>query len=208
MSPATLLDFWFGTAREDPAALPERQRFWFGGAAETAAESAARDDLLRGLFGSTAELAARGGLDHWQADPPGRLALILLLDQLPRNLYRGSRRAFASDDAARALTLDGLDLGHDGRLTPIERVFFYMPLEHSERVADQDRCVGLFEVLEARAPAGLEATYAGFTRYARLHRDIVARFGRFPHRNRVLGRMDTAEEADYLAGDAPAFGQA
>jgi len=207
MTPDTVLDYWFGTARERPATLQEQQQLWFGRETDTAADVDRRDTDLRARFGETVALAASGGLDDWSATPAGRLALVLLLDQLPRNIYRGTARAFATDAAARALTVDGLDQGLDRAMQPLERVFFYLPLEHAESLADQDRCVALFTALEADAPAGLEETFAGFTRYAHWHRDIVARFGRFPHRNRALGRPDTPAEAAYLAGDAPGFGQ-
>jgi uncharacterized protein (DUF924 family) len=166
-----------------------------------------RDALMAERFGLAAEAAAAGRLDDWAATPSGRLALILLLDQLPRNLYRGTARAFATDAAARALTVEGIEIGHDRALHPLERVFFYLPLEHAESPADQERCVQLFEALQREAPPGFEEPFAGFTRFARWHRDIVARFGRFPHRNRLLGRADTTEETRYLQGDAPAFGQ-
>jgi uncharacterized protein (DUF924 family) len=207
MAPDTVLDYWFGDARERPATLHEQRRLWFGSETDTAADVDRRDTDLRARFGETVALAADGQLDGWSTTPAGRLALVLLLDQLPRNIFRGTARAFATDAAARALTLDGLERGLDRALQPLERVFFYLPLEHAESLADQDRCVDLFTTLEADAPAGLEETFAGFTRYARWHRDIIARFGRFPHRNRALGRPDTPAEEAYLAGDAPGFGQ-
>ena len=207
MTPDTVLDYWFGTARERPATLHEQRPLWFGNETDTAADVDRRDTDLRARFGETAAMAASGRLDGWSATPGGRLALVLLLDQLPRNIYRGTARAFATDAAARALTVDGLEQGVDRALQPLERVFFYLPLEHAESLADQDRCVALMTALEADAPAGLEETFAGFTLYAQRHRDIVARFGRFPHRNRALGRPDTPAETAYLAGDAPGFGQ-
>lgn len=207
MTPAEILEYWFGRARSDPAALPERMRFWFGSDQDTAEDVAARDADMRARFAGLMARREQGTLTGWQANPQGRLALILLADQLPRNVYRGEARAFASDGEARALCVQGLDLGHDQRLGPLERVFFYLPLEHSESLDDQSRCVALIEALEPQAPTGFGEAFEGFTRFAKWHRDIVERFGRFPHRNRVLGRADTPEEAAYLDGDAPGFGQ-
>lgn len=207
MTPEDVLGYWFGRAVEEPAALPERMRFWFGSGSDVPEEVAARDEDMRRRFAGLMDLQERGELAGWQAHPRGRLALILLTDQLPRNVHRGSSLAFASDRHARALCIAGLELGHDRALAPLERAFFYLPLEHSELLADQDRCVSLFEALERDAPPGLGETFAGFTDYAARHRDIVARFGRFPHRNRALDRANTPEEDAYLAGDAPAFGQ-
>jgi uncharacterized protein (DUF924 family) len=207
MDAEDLLGFWFGEAFASPVALETQMALWFGDPDDGPDDVARRDALLAARFGPAADAAARGGLDHWATTPRGRLALVLLLDQLPRNVHRGSARAFAADPAARGLTVEGLALGHDAALRPLERMFLYLPLEHSESLADQERCVALFEALEPEAPPGAEDAFRGFTRYARWHRDIVARFGRFPHRNRALGREDTAEEARYLAGDAPTFGQ-
>ena len=197
-----MLDYWFGRSLADPGALPERMAFWFGGE-----DVAARDDDLQRRFGPLVERLARGELAAWERDPRGRLALILLTDQWPRNVHRGSARAYAGDEAARRLCLEGLDLGHDRPLHPLQRLFFSLPLEHSESLVDQDRAVSLIGALERDAPPGLEEAFAGFTKYAGWHRDIIERFGRFPHRNRALGRTNTPAEDAYLAGDAPAFGQ-
>jgi len=207
MTPSDVLDYWFGAARRDPATLPERMRFWFGSDQDTPDDVAARDARMRADFSGLMTQREEGALAKWAVSPTGRLALILLTDQLPRNVHRGLARAFASDAEARALCSEGLALGHDQHLAPLERVFFYMPLEHSESSADQSRCVALIEALERQAPDGFGEAFAGFTRFAKWHRDIIERFGRFPHRNRVLGRTDTPEEARYLAGDAPSFGQ-
>jgi len=207
MGREVLLDYWFGRAADDPAALQERMRLWFGGGDDTPADVAARDEDMRRRFADLMGHAARGDLASWEATARGRLALILLSDQLPRNVHRGRPGAFATDPAARRLCVEGLKLGHDRELAPIERMFFYLPLEHSESLEDQERCIALMTALERDAPAGLEQSFAGFTRYAARHRDIVARFGRFPHRNRILGRPNSAGEEAYLAGEAPAFGQ-
>jgi uncharacterized protein (DUF924 family) len=208
MQPRDVIDFWFAGVQADPAGLPERMRFWFGSGNDDAEEEVgARDRAVAARFGPYMEARRSGRLDHWAAAPAGRLALILLTDQFPRNVHRGSAAAFADDGVARRLCLEGLDAGQDRQLAPIERVFFYMPLEHAESRADQARCVALMAALERDAPPGQEAAYAGFTRFAAWHQEIIERFGRFPHRNRVLGRADTPEEAAYLAAGAPAFGQ-
>lgn len=209
MQPGQVLDFWFGGVRDDASALPERLRFWFGGAGDTPADVAARDAALGQRLGPLLTELEAGALDGWRHTPAGRLALILLTDQLPRNMHRGQAAAFAHDTRARALCIEGLALAHDRALGAFERLFFYLPLEHSESLADQRLCVALCERLEREAPEGMAAAFAGFTRYARQHLEIIERFGRFPHRNRALGRPATAEEADYLASAAGAtFGQA
>jgi uncharacterized protein (DUF924 family) len=205
--PEAVLEYWFAGVDDDPSTLPGRLRLWFGGEEDGADDIAARDGSLAERFGPYLAARDNGQLDSWRASARGRLALILLTDQFPRNIYRGRPEAFALDAEARGLCAAGLDLGLDRQLRPFERVFFYLPLEHSESLPDQERCVALFEALENDVPADLRDTFAGFTRYAMAHRDIVARFGRFPHRNRLLGRTNTAAEDAYLAGDAPAFGQ-
>src|SRR5690606_119569 len=134
----------------------------------------------------------------WLAPPRGRLALVILIDQFSRNLFRGDARAFAHDALARRWVSEGLDAGADRALRAIERVFFYLPLEHSESLADQQRSVALFERLCADVPPALQGTFAGYLDYAVRHRDVIVRFGRFPHRNASLGRATTPEEAEFL----------
>ena len=193
-----LLDYWFG--RLGPTGLPPDDRYslWFSAAAEV-------DDQLRAAFGALAADAMAGRLDNWADTPEGRLALILLTDQLPRNLHRSSADAYAGDDRALEAALVGIARGDDRALPAVMRVFFYLPLEHAEDPALQDRSVALFEALERDAPAGGERTFALFTDYARRHRDVIARFGRFPHRNAALGRDTTPDEAAFLAEHGPGF---
>ena len=150
--------------------------------------SAAFDAACRGLLGLH-EQAARRELDGWMQDPGGALALVLLLDQIPRNLYRGSAHAWATDPLARRFAAQAIDAGFDLATEDALRVFFYLPFEHSEAADDQRRSLALHRRL-----AGPEAD-----RWARLHSDIIERFGRFPHRNAALGRATTAEEQAYLA---------
>jgi len=162
------------------------------------------DQDLKARFQPLFLQALTGELRHWQQSPTGRLALILLLDQLSRCLFRGTPGAFANDYRAASLCLAGIDRGVDLKLQAIERVFFYMPLQHVEDIVAQDAGVAAYRRLEGEQTECQE-TYKSFRGYADLHRDIIARFGRFPHRNAILGRENTAEETEYLAGDAPTF---
>lgn len=195
-----LLDAWFGDSLRDAAAVGKRMAWWFD-------TDDARDAELRARFGELVRAAADGALAAWSATPRGRLALILALDQLPRNCFRGARAAFASDAAALAETERGLRRGDDRALHPVERMFFYMPMQHAEDEAVQERAVEHFARLAAEAPAGSGSAFDNSVQFAKLHRDIVRRFGRFPHRNAILGRTSTPEELAWLAGDAPDFGQ-
>ena len=175
-----VLDFWFAEGRKAQ---------WF-------AKDESFDRAIAETLGGLHRQAAEGALDGWAASPRGALALILLLDQVPRNLFRGSPRAFATDAKARDLCLAAVEAGHDRQLADDDqRCFLYLPLEHSESLADQERSVALF--------AGLAD--AEYLRYAEQHRAIIARFGRFPHRNRALGRATTDEEAAFLQQPGSSF---
>jgi uncharacterized protein (DUF924 family) len=184
-----LLDFWFG-----PPDDPDRENhrpIWFKSTPE-------HDDTLRRLFLADYEVAASGALDVWEATPESALALVLLLDQLPRNLFRDTPRAYATDAAARAVADRALAGGFDAVLPPAWRKFFYMPLHHSEDLADQRRATALVEALpddsdlEDREPRG------GLRRYGFPYPEVIERFGRFPHRNAILGRVSTAEEIAFM----------
>lgn len=154
---------------------------------------AAFDAQCEALFLPTHLRASRGELEHWLEDADGALALVLLLDQIPRNVYRGSAHAYATDGLARHYADLAIEAGFDAEVDPVLRVFFYLPYEHSEAPADQRRSLEL----HARLPG------AGADEWARLHADLIERFGRFPHRNAVLGRATTAEEQAFL--DAGGF---
>jgi uncharacterized protein (DUF924 family) len=149
---------------------------------------AAFDEAIRLKFEPTHHRAARGEYDAWAETAEGALALLILLDQFPRNLYRGSAHAFATDPKARAIARAAIDRGFDRQVEPALRSFFYLPFEHSEDLADQDFCIALCA----------EAGEADSLKWAVLHRDIIARFGRFPHRNTALGRVTTPEEQEFL----------
>jgi uncharacterized protein (DUF924 family) len=179
-----LLGFWFAEGPDT------HRKAWF-------VKDAAFDESCRAGFGALVAPARDGALDGWAATPQGALALLLLLDQFPRNLFRGTAEAFASDAHARhiargAVLRDRFDLA----LTPVQRVFLYLPFEHGESPADQDLSVALFEGLrDIPAMAAPGATID----YAWRHRAVIRRFGRFPHRNAALGRESTADEQTWLA---------
>jgi uncharacterized protein (DUF924 family) len=177
-----LLDFWFG-APGDPH-CDRRRPIWFKATPEF--------DALCERFAADQRRAAAGDYDAWIAAPLPCLALILLLDQLPRNLHRGSAAAYASDAKARWAAREALARGHDQALPPVRRLFVYLPFEHSEDLADQRLSLELY----ARIPP--ETPDHDPLRAARRHHEIIARFGRFPHRNQALGRITTAEEAEFL----------
>lgn len=194
----SILHYWFGDQADDARAAAQQAGIWWGKSDRVDSEISVRfEDLVK--------QAASGQLDAWKQTPQGRLALILLLDQFPRNMYRSTPQAFAFDAQARALTLEGLKAGDDQMLRPIERVFFYLPLEHSEDLALQHRCVELYERLAASLPDVTRKSFDGFTDFARKHRDIIERFGRFPHRNDILGRESSGEETAFLATPGSSF---
>lgn len=194
-----VLAFWFGPPDADAATRAAHAARWFAGEPAFDAEVARR-------FAGDLAAAVRRQRDAWAATARGRLALILLLDQFSRQLYRGRAEAFASDRHALGLALAGIDAGLDAQLGDPERAFFYMPLQHAEDLALQERSVALFAALHATCAAAWRDAAAGFLRFAREHRDVVARFGRFPHRNAVLGRASTPAEHAYLEA-APRYGQ-
>ncbi|REJ82049.1 MAG: DUF924 domain-containing protein [Acidobacteria bacterium] len=199
---ADLLHFWFGAsqpAEESPSRVAERQsKLWWQ-------KDEATDREVRERFAPQLVPAERGDLDHWLRTPRGLLARVLLWDQVPRNVYRESPWAFAYDEGARRLTSLALERGADQLLSPIECLFLYLPLEHSESRSDQRRCVELFAALEARVPEDQRSVFEGFTGFARRHQEIVERFGRFPHRNQVLGRRSTVEEEEFLQQPGSSF---
>ena len=204
--PHEVLEFWFGARPYTPEAVAQRMRRWFGDA--TAPElQPQNDEQIRLRFAELVRTAANGELAAWESSPRRRLALILLLDQLPRNLYRGSAAAYAQDRPALKLALSGMQLGADAALDPVERIFFYLPLQHAESRDVQEESLAAFRRLAAEASPAMTALFAGVSHYAQLHYDIIERFGRFPHRNRVLGRDSRADELTWLAAAGVSFGQ-
>lgn len=197
---ATILEFWFG--RLDAAGLPDAraERRWFNA-------DDAFDAEVRARFEPDLRNASAGRLSRWERDPRSALALVILFDQFPRNMYRGKPRAFLFDVHARAVAERTVARGLDVRLQPVERAFLYMPFEHSEDAADQARSVRLFRQLVDAAPESQRERFRGYLSYALQHQEVIARFGRFPHRNRVLGRTSTAAEAAYLREGGSTWGQ-
>lgn len=195
---ASVLAFWFGAGTDDAATAQTQRKLWWS-------KDAAVDAGMRTRFATLVSTAAAGGHDDWAGTPQGRLALIVLFDQLPRNIYRDTPQAFAFDARALQLALDGIATGADQPLRPIERVFCYLPLEHAESLAMQERSVTLFTALAADAPDNVRDTFRGFADYAVRHREVIARFGRFPHRNRILGRVSTPEEMEFLKQPGSSF---
>jgi uncharacterized protein (DUF924 family) len=195
-NPEDVLRFWFPVlAPEDPAAMPRQLEWWFRGGAD-----ADINRKFRPLF----EHAASGILDGWAEDPRSRLALIIVLDQFSRTIYRGNARAYALDPKARSLTRRGIEQGHYAALdSPWEKTFFLLPLGHSEDLRDLEQAVQLAEELAREAPADQRRMLEHSASQARGHRDVVARFGRQPHRNATLGRVSTPEELEYLASAVP-----
>lgn len=189
--PENILNFWFGPSG-NAAEIAKRQRgLWFG-------KSAANDQAVAEQFAATLLAAAAGQLDHWSGTPRGRLALIIVLDQFPHHIHRGQPQAFAAAPQALTLCLAALTAGDGQQLAPIERVFLYLPLEHAESNAMQERSVLLFEKLVHEAAVDERPLFDDFLSYARKHREVVARFGRFPHRNAILGRPSTDDELAFL----------
>jgi uncharacterized protein (DUF924 family) len=201
-----VLDYWFGADPLAPDQVANRIRFWFGGDDPPEIREL-RDEDIAARFGDLVRQAASGELDAWAASPHRLLALILLLDQMPRNIYRGTSRAYLQDAKALELALQGMATGADAALTPIQRVFLYMPLQHSESPDIQDESVAAFRRLLDEAEPAHRPVFEGCLHFAQLHHRIVARFGRFPHRNRVLGRRSSEAETKFLVEEAETFGQ-
>ena len=200
-----ILKFWFGPKPYTAARLSERMIFWFGNAGSPEM-LASKDNEIRQRFGAAIQRAAAGELDCWADSPRRRLALIILLDQFPRNVYRGKAEAYAGDARAAALALEGLHTAADATLAPVERIFFYMPLQHAESMELQDESVVATRRLLTEVPKVMARNFASMLRFAELHRNIIAEFGRFPHRNAVLGRTSTPEELKFLRDGGPRFG--
>jgi uncharacterized protein (DUF924 family) len=201
---AEILGYWFGDWDDDTPVDPKSPRFarWFGG------QNPDLDREIRERFEDDHLRAARGDLRAWEESPRGATALVILLDQFPRNMYRGTPHAFATDPLARAVTERALAAGRDQAVPLLYRQFLYLPLMHAEDLGAHERCVTLFAELASlakeRSP-GNAGFLASAVDYARRHRDIVARFGRFPHRNAILARTSTPEEAEFLKQPGSSF---
>jgi uncharacterized protein (DUF924 family) len=193
-----VLEFWFGTNPDDAVVAKEKSALWWS-------KNPQMDDEIRQRFETLVKKADAGELADWQATAQGRLALILLTDQFPRSIYRDAAKAFAYDAKALAWCQDGLQQGLDRKLRPIERVFFYLPLEHSEELDHQEQAVKQFRELLDQAGTEQKEVFAEYLKFAISHRDIIARFRRFPHRNKILGRESTPEELAFLNRPGSSF---
>ena len=183
-----VLEFWFDGTADAPDWSPEFRDAWFFSDPDF-------DATIKDRFGETHTRAARGDLDDWTGDPLSALALVLVLDQFPRNLFRGTAQAFATDQKALDVAVGAINRGFDKTVPKFARMFFYMPFEHSEALAIQERSLELFSALNDDSLFG----------FAKDHHEVVARFGRFPHRNDILGRSSTPDEVAFMAGEGGAF---
>lgn len=197
-SPETICEFWFGPSQNDLEVAQQQSKLWWSKNPDV-------DTEIKARFSSYLAKTARGELEVWQQTPLGTLALILLTDQFSRNMYRDIAEAFAYDEIARTLCKQGLKDGIDQSLRPIQRVFFYMPLEHSESLADQEHCLQLFQRLAAESEPRSKDAFERYIDFAIRHRDIIDRCGRFPHRNAILNRDSTQAEIDFLKTPGSSF---
>lgn len=195
-----IVGFWLGDSLASPEAANGRRDWWYRGGAPV-------DEEIRARFLTLIEQACRRELVPWQSTPDGAFALVLLLDQFTRNIYRNTPEAYCGDVIAFEVVRHAIDEGLDRDLHPVSRIWLYHPFHHAEEVEEQDRGLQLLNEMIGQAPtewhAYIQRSITGWTR----HRDIVARFGRFPHRNAVLGRASTDAEKAFLEADGEAFGQ-
>lgn len=193
-----ILAFWFKEQGQAAPQIDQRMDVWFG-------EDPVFDHEVKKEFATDVENASEGRLDHWAHNPRGRLALILLLDQFRRNIHRNSAESFARDKAALKLCVEGAMQKKDKGLTPIQRAFFYMPLQRAESRKVQKKSVEIYTRLAEAVSATQRETFQTIAQFAELHADIIEQFGRFPHRNAQLNRENTPEEDEFLAADSPDF---
>lgn len=198
IAPRDILEYWFGELA-DGWTTADREELWFGGEKKD-------DEEMRFRFSEIIARAKNGELESWRQTPDGLMAYILILDQMTRATGRGTPDAFAGDEKSLAACKAGIAAQTDLQMPAAHCRFFYLPLEHSESLADQEQCVAAFSDLMIRFPAR-ENEFAESREYAREHLEIIRRFGRFPHRNRILGRESTAEEERFLQDGGPDFGQ-
>jgi len=194
-----VLQFWFGDLNEG-LPVADKSALWWGGSDEV-------DEQITELFGLRVRQALKGELDCWKETPRGRLALVLLLDQFTRNIYRGLKEAFSGDQCALAITQESIQLGYDQALDYSERLFLYMPLEHAESLSAQNQSVTCMAALTSEVPREQRVMFESVLDFAVQHRDIIERFGRFPHRNQALARESTEEELAYLHQSHARWGQ-
>jgi len=189
-----ILSYWFGDAQDDLAVIKQQTSLWFG-------KNELVDLHIKQQFEAMIDAVVRDR----RLPVRQSLAQIILLDQMTRNIYRNQARAFAFDSLALLMVQEGLTRGDDRQLRPAERVFYYLPLEHSEKLENQNHSVELFQALADEVPEAWQETFEGFLDYAIRHQVIIERFGRFPHRNALLGRTSTPEELDFLTRPGSSF---
>jgi uncharacterized protein (DUF924 family) len=199
-TPDDILEYWFADAARDARAAAERMPFWFRSSGE-------HDREITERYTATLAAAADGSLSHWETQPHTALALVIVLDQFPRNIHRGTPAAFAHDAEALSVARHGVREGWLAGLTTIEQGFFVMPFQHCEDLAGQRESVTLFERIAHEASPEWRSLAEGMVRYARLHLELIERFGRFPHRNAILGRASTPDEVEFLKSNTESFGQ-
>jgi len=200
LGPDTVLDFWFADARESPAKCDQRSSVWFMPDADL-------DQTIWADYGDAVTDAGAGHFDDWLETEVGRLAIIILLDQFPRNIFRGTSEVYRYDSRALEIAGHGITLGHLAGLSIPEQAFFLMPYQHSEELAVQRAGLSLSRSMLDGAPHAWRPVAENFLDFAVRHHDIVAEYGRFPHRNSLLGRHSTAAEACFLAEGGETFGQ-
>jgi len=193
-----ILDFWFGELNEHGCSSPEHRKRWW-------TKSDAFDEAIQSHFLDDYEAIVVGEREAWRSTARGALAYIIVLDQFSRNMFRGTPKMFAADELAREVCREGLDAGFDAELSFDERVFFYLPLEHSESTTDHELCMELFERLLESAPQPLEGDAKYYLDFALRHKAIIEHFGRYPHRNEILGRASSDEEAKFLEEPGSSF---
>jgi len=195
-----ILKYWFGTLSEDEVPSADYYTMWF-------AKRSDIDQYIKINFEQDLKGAIEGKLKSWEDTPRGALALIILLDQFSRNIHRGTAKAFAQDSLALEVCLRGIEKEFDKKLHPVERLFSYMPLEHSEDLEIQKKSIECFSMLEKLFPSPpfLASMISGFKEYADKHYVIIERFGRYPHRNEILGRKSTPEEIEFLKQPGSSF---
>lgn len=197
ISPDEILTYWFGHPEENGAYLKSRGQLWFGGGEHI-------DREIEAKFGQAVEAAGNGELNAWRSSPRSSLALILLLDQFPLNIFRDQARGYELSESAIPVAIEALDANFHKGLHPLEKSFFYLPLEHAEDLNLQDRCVSLYRNLEEECRGGFWADWAMSGReWAERHLKVVKEFGRFPHRNQALGRTSTPAEIEFLKKGQP-----
>jgi uncharacterized protein (DUF924 family) len=199
-APGDILDYWFADAARDPVKAEQRLDFWFRATSE-------HDREIEQRFGATLSAAAEGSLSDWKAGAHSARALVIVLDQFPRNIHRGTAAAFAHDEEALSAAKHGIGAGYLRGLTTIEQGFFVMPFQHCEDLTCQRESVTLFECIRDEATPAWRALAENMLQYARLHLELFERFGRFPHRNALLGRASTPDEAKFLESSTDSFGQ-